>query len=828
MANEKKIKSKIIHKHDTATNWTTAGNNGYIPDKGEFIVYDADSSVAYERIKVGDGVTNINDLPFANDFAEKATQDGDGNVITDTYATKDSLDSKLNKLKFTGGIQFYTEQANGTTLMNGEYGARSGVALRNGTGQLQVGEPTADTHATTKKYVDDAIGDIQDQLDKKVESTTTFIDNEVAYTKKLPQYTSTYAQLNSIGGAAITGEQTIYNFSYQGTDFYVPSGMTWDEFTYKLGVDSTYYEGNTYGSFYDYQGDYVGFQGGGLSITTGPLVEDWVKSDSSVTYTTASGGQTLLPVKVTAIEIKGANMIPFPYTNSSTERNGLKIVVNDDGTITATGTSTVGMSFVYSNVFPGFEHGKTYRIGSGVIISYKNAEGTTKYGETSLTWDDAYTFNQIYYYFAANRAFDVTYYPMINEGTVLHSYAKYSKETISIPQEILALPGYGAGNPNNPTECNSIEWTDEAVKYVQRGSIIDGEWVALDAPVITDITSQIFERNIKVECCGYLTFINDSQAPVPSSVTIHTDNVDVLAADVFVGDLVGEANKAEYAEKDAEGNVIADTYFKNNYSASSLNLRDVYLDGNGIATRHTDGILERIRFLDDSKIELNGRTITASCETFVVNGRVGLDGNGLFLKNQNSDGSVDRWDLHKIDPNDTENSYIGGTRGLTVSSETLYAHNVMVDGAINLYTSGMSEPQPVATQAYVDAKVAESGGGSSSGSGSSGGSAVTTVSIDMSTLTWESLGQIGPDETKDIGWAVSLAAAGIPEGSKAFIWTIHNIGYPKETGYGASGYRCTYSGGKLQITSDRGLVMMGANNPSSDYGSDYLDLVIFS
>lgn len=59
---EKTLKTRIIHKHDVELNWNKATN--FIPKQGEIIVYDIDSNHSYERIKIGDGVTNVNNLPF--------------------------------------------------------------------------------------------------------------------------------------------------------------------------------------------------------------------------------------------------------------------------------------------------------------------------------------------------------------------------------------------------------------------------------------------------------------------------------------------------------------------------------------------------------------------------------------------------------------------------------------------------------------------------------------------------------------------------------------------------------------------------------------------
>lgn len=61
---EKRLNSRIINKHDTESNWLKATN--FIPMLGEVIIYDKDNLYQYERLKIGDGVTNVNDLPFVH------------------------------------------------------------------------------------------------------------------------------------------------------------------------------------------------------------------------------------------------------------------------------------------------------------------------------------------------------------------------------------------------------------------------------------------------------------------------------------------------------------------------------------------------------------------------------------------------------------------------------------------------------------------------------------------------------------------------------------------------------------------------------------------
>lgn len=58
------LNARIIQKHDTQANWDKATN--FIPKIGEIIVYDADDSYSYARVKIGDGVTTVGNLPFVD------------------------------------------------------------------------------------------------------------------------------------------------------------------------------------------------------------------------------------------------------------------------------------------------------------------------------------------------------------------------------------------------------------------------------------------------------------------------------------------------------------------------------------------------------------------------------------------------------------------------------------------------------------------------------------------------------------------------------------------------------------------------------------------
>ena len=62
---EKQINGRIIQKHDSEANWKKATN--FIPKAGEIIIYDTDETHHYCRIKIGDGSTLINNLPFSTE-----------------------------------------------------------------------------------------------------------------------------------------------------------------------------------------------------------------------------------------------------------------------------------------------------------------------------------------------------------------------------------------------------------------------------------------------------------------------------------------------------------------------------------------------------------------------------------------------------------------------------------------------------------------------------------------------------------------------------------------------------------------------------------------
>lgn len=54
--------TRIQLKRDIEANWKKA--TGFIPLNGEIIIYESDETHTIPRLKIGNGKTNINNLPF--------------------------------------------------------------------------------------------------------------------------------------------------------------------------------------------------------------------------------------------------------------------------------------------------------------------------------------------------------------------------------------------------------------------------------------------------------------------------------------------------------------------------------------------------------------------------------------------------------------------------------------------------------------------------------------------------------------------------------------------------------------------------------------------
>lgn len=119
MSEKNTLRTRLVNKHDIEANWLKAEN--FTPLQGELIVYDIDENYNYERIKMGDGVTNVNALPFISPQADWNQND------------ENAPDYVKNRTHFYGRGLVPIIQANGG-------GKDYGVGLMEYRGVLPVGE----------------------------------------------------------------------------------------------------------------------------------------------------------------------------------------------------------------------------------------------------------------------------------------------------------------------------------------------------------------------------------------------------------------------------------------------------------------------------------------------------------------------------------------------------------------------------------------------------------------------------------------------------------------------------------------------------------------
>lgn len=86
---EKTLNTRIQQKHDIEANWLKAVN--FIPKVGEVIVYDIDETHTTPRMKIGDGVKNVNELEFIGDFDSITNAEIDEICGTTLYTEYDEV-----------------------------------------------------------------------------------------------------------------------------------------------------------------------------------------------------------------------------------------------------------------------------------------------------------------------------------------------------------------------------------------------------------------------------------------------------------------------------------------------------------------------------------------------------------------------------------------------------------------------------------------------------------------------------------------------------------------------------------------------------------------
>ena len=165
MAN-KEIKTRIQNKNDTSENWAKAVN--FIPLKGEIIVY-----TDLRKIKIGDGVTKVGALEFANSKdAETLTGASLSTIlnhsdveIPTSKVVLDALDGKVDKVdgKSLSTEDYTTEEKN--KLSGIESGANKTT--------IDSSLSSTSTNPVQNKVINTKFTSVQSDIDSKVPNTRT-------------------------------------------------------------------------------------------------------------------------------------------------------------------------------------------------------------------------------------------------------------------------------------------------------------------------------------------------------------------------------------------------------------------------------------------------------------------------------------------------------------------------------------------------------------------------------------------------------------------------------------------------------------------------------
>ena len=132
------IKSRIQLKNDTEAHWRKAVR--FIPLLGEIIIYSTDESHPFFRLKVGDGITTVNNLPFVesnavngfqliNDYAQLP---GIGNSALSYFVASENIVYRWDNSE--GYIPVYAPtRTNVTSVTNWDSGSTTQLAVEGNT-----------------------------------------------------------------------------------------------------------------------------------------------------------------------------------------------------------------------------------------------------------------------------------------------------------------------------------------------------------------------------------------------------------------------------------------------------------------------------------------------------------------------------------------------------------------------------------------------------------------------------------------------------------------------------------------------------------------------
>lgn len=340
---EKNMKTRIIHKHDTEENWNKATN--FIPKQGEIIVYDVDSSHSYERIKVGDGTTNVNSLPYVSETVVDAELSATSENPVQNKVIYDALDKKIEEPSGNGLVRKWM----------------SGVYTTAGVDATMPTSPTDHNVPTTKL--------LKDYVEDNTSNPLKLSDTNLQKTGLIAQsYTPPGSTPGTVGTTSydvVTRDISTLEDTISGVTR-IPSSYAVAQYVEEsISVEQSRADNTLSNAL-------KGSKSGGAF-----LIDDVSPVTRKLEVKISS--DTIEDLTAVKIRKQGKNLIPFPYRElalGTSTYNGIDFTVYEDGSILINGTATSGTTrYLYRNT--------TNLLGlkSGITISgSKNASDDTQQG----------------------------------------------------------------------------------------------------------------------------------------------------------------------------------------------------------------------------------------------------------------------------------------------------------------------------------------------------------------------------------------------------------------------------------------------------------------
>lgn len=613
----KKINTRIQLKNDVESNWNQAKN--FIPLKGELIIYNKDETHNYVRTKTGDGETSVIDLPFNDGRSVAELQQS---VVASTVIPNNS--SKYAELNKVGGMTYKVEELVGGTVIAGPY-TFSGSSIT---------IPASDALASSFSYVIYLKNSGSSSIDVKLLlSTGAVLSTGITLPAdgQFHAYTGDYSSDVSAGFILyVYGSDLLPSENVEASTitFYAPGAVPSSQTVLKSAA-VTAIESASYNI---------------LDLT--PALNNRLIDNGDGTYTLRKvngerfsgffpiyipkGQQVFCYFEIVDTNIDGLTRIPLQLFGADKNDNGASIGIANGGQAYApTADTFFAKAYLQNNDAEG-----AYVTFRNPMIKYGKSAEFSAYAKHTLPIPEAVKALDGY-----GLGVDATYYNyvdfenkqfvqkvgMVDMGDLTYNYRTSNGRnifgTVSLRQTIRGfvagdapLPaiavGYRAVRVNDTWVDGDMAYGSTTIGYtsidfvnnaytdaVSFKAAMKGRLLiyALANPVVTDISDIIGNDAIEVEAGGTLTFVNENNYDVPTTVTYYiADNTDAKYAGEFIGDLVGTASSAVC---DSEGNNIAGTYVTKEYVDSKVNESSgtiVTTDGTALDTWDTNTKRNRI------------------------------------------------------------------------------------------------------------------------------------------------------------------------------------------------------------------------------------------